>query len=116
MSLESRAPTNGQAFPSPLLFMLLMVPFGVANGYLTITLGFQLTQHAKTMSTSDFSELVAISLVPHTWRWLWAPVVDTTWTRKRWYVFGALCRFVWNATISTRRGRDERMIGQVLQA
>jgi len=29
---------------------------------------------------------------------------------------GALCRFVWNATISTRRGRDERMIGQVLQA
>jgi len=92
MSPESGAPARAQAFPSPLLFMLLMAPFGVASGYLTITLGFQLTQHAKAMSTSDLSELVAISLLPHTWRWLWAPLVDTTWTRKRWYVFGtALC-------------------------
>jgi len=35
---------------------------------------------------------------------------------ERVWNLGALCRFVWNATISTRRGRDERMIGQVLQA
>ena len=36
------------------------------------------------------AELVALSYVPHTWKFLWAPIADTTLTRKRWYVFSAL--------------------------
>src|SRR5262249_23606113 len=34
--------------------------------------------------------LVALSYLPHSWKFLWAPLADTTLTRKRWYVLAAL--------------------------
>jgi len=68
----------------PAVFLFLILPFGVMSGYLTVTLAWQLTQ--RGVSVEQVATLVAASFVPHTWKFLWAPIVDSTWTRKGWYV------------------------------
>ena len=35
-------------------------------------------------------QLVAVAFIPQTWKFLWAPVVDTTLQRKTWYVLSAV--------------------------
>lgn len=42
------------------------------------------------MSIDRIAELVALNIVPHTWKFFWAPVADTTLTRKSWYIIGAV--------------------------
>jgi len=83
---SSAAPT--QAMPHPVVFLLLIIPFGLGSGYLTVTLGFQLAQ--KGVAAADIAGLIALSYLPHTWKFLWAPLVDTTLTRKRWYVMSSV--------------------------
>ena len=72
----------------PVVFLILIVPFGAMGGYLSVALGYQLTQAG--VSVQEVAALVAVSLIPQTWKFLWAPIVDTTWTRKRWYVLAGL--------------------------
>jgi MFS family permease len=38
------------------------------------------------MSDSTVASLVAMNLLPHTWKFVWAPIADVTLTRKKWYV------------------------------
>ena len=68
--------------------MFLIVPFGAMGGYLSITIGYQLTQAG--VSVEQVAALVAFSYIPQTWKFLWAPVADTTLSRKRWYVLAGL--------------------------
>ena len=68
--------------------MFLIVPFGAMGGYLSVAIGYQLTQAG--VSVEQVAELVALSYIPHTWKFLWAPVADTTLSRKRWYVLAGL--------------------------
>ena len=70
----------------PSVFMLLIIPYGALSGYLTITLGYLLSQSG--MAVAQIGLLIALSYLPQTWKFLWAPIVDTTLTRKHWYVFG----------------------------
>jgi MFS family permease len=74
----------------PLLFLVQFLPFGASSGFVIVTLGYQLAH--RGVPTDGVAGVIALSYVPHTWRFLWAPIVDTTWTRKRWYLAGtALC-------------------------
>jgi MFS family permease len=74
----------------PLLFLVQFLPFGASAGFVIVTLGYQLAH--RGVPTDSVAGVIALSYVPHTWRFLWAPIVDTTWTRKRWYLAGtALC-------------------------
>jgi MFS family permease len=66
--------------------MLLITPFGALSGYLIVTLAYVLA-HAG-LKVEAIAGLVALSYVPHTWKFLWAPIADTTLTRKRWYLIG----------------------------
>lgn len=68
--------------------MFLIVPFGAMGGYLSIAIGYQLTQAG--VSVEQVAGLVAFSYIPQTWKFLWAPVADTTLSRKRWYVLAGL--------------------------
>jgi MFS transporter, PAT family, beta-lactamase induction signal transducer AmpG len=72
----------------PIVFLFLILPFGAMGGYLSVAIGYQLTQAG--VSVEEVAALVAVSLVPQTWKFLWAPIADTTWTRKRWYVLASL--------------------------
>ena len=68
--------------------MFLIVPFGAMGGYLSVAIGYQLTQAG--VSVEEVAALVAFSYIPQTWKFLWAPVADTTLSRKRWYVLAGL--------------------------
>jgi len=72
----------------PAVFMFLILPFGAMAGYLVITVVYLLTQAG--VSIEDSAALVALSYVPHTWKFLWAPIADTTLSRKRWYLLSAV--------------------------
>jgi MFS family permease len=73
--------------PHPSVFMFLITPFGVMSGYLTVTVAWILTRNH--LSVEQVAGLIAISFIPHTWKFVWAPVADTTLRRKTWYLIGA---------------------------
>jgi MFS family permease len=77
--------------------MILIVPFGTVSGYVTVAVAYLLV-HAG-VSVGQTAALVALSYVPHTWKFLWAPIADTTLTRKRWYVIAAVVSAVGLAAI-----------------
>lgn len=58
------------------------------GGYLSVAIGYQLTQAG--VSVEQVAELLAFSYIPQTWKFLWAPVADTTLSRKRWYLVAGL--------------------------
>jgi len=63
--------------------MVLIVPFGAMSGYITVAVAYLLTRAG--VSVGETAALVALSYVPHTWKFLWAPIADTTLSRKGWY-------------------------------
>jgi MFS family permease len=85
--MSIRLPSASSA-PHPAVFMVLIVPFGVMSGYLSVTVVYLLTQAGVSPEASG--ALVALSYIPHSWKFLWAPIADTTLTRKRWYVLAAI--------------------------
>jgi MFS family permease len=72
----------------PIVFMFLILPFGVLPGYLSVTLGYLLS-HAG-VSVAGVAGIVSLGLLPHVWKFLWAPVVDTTLSRRAWYLIGGV--------------------------
>ncbi len=72
----------------PVLFLILYLPFGISGGYVIVTLAYLLTQAG--VSVIAVAGLIALMLFPQTWKVLWAPVVDTTLTAKRWYVISTI--------------------------
>jgi MFS transporter, PAT family, beta-lactamase induction signal transducer AmpG len=68
----------------PAVFMVLCTPFGVVSGFLSVAIGYLLSQAG--LSVDEIAALVAASFIPQTWKFLWAPIADTTLTAKRWYV------------------------------
>ena len=69
--------------------MVLNLPFGATSGFVSVMIGFLLKKQG--MGDDVIASLVALNLLPHTWKVLWAPIADSTFTRKRWYVFGNVC-------------------------
>lgn len=79
-----------QSRPHPIVFTALIAPFGVVSGFTTVALGFLGNRHG--LSVAEVATLGAVGMFPHTWKFVWAPVVDTTMSRKRWYLLSvALC-------------------------
>jgi MFS transporter, PAT family, beta-lactamase induction signal transducer AmpG len=72
----------------PIVFLFLNIPFGAMSGFLTVTVAYLLSRAG--VPASSIAELIAISYLPHTWKFLWAPVVDTTLKRKQWYLLSAV--------------------------
>jgi PAT family beta-lactamase induction signal transducer AmpG len=76
----------------PVVFLLLCTPFGASNGYLVVTLAYLLS-HAG-VGVGAIAGLIALSLVPQTWKIVWAPLVDTTLNSKLWYLMAAVASAV----------------------
>jgi MFS family permease len=68
--------------------MVLIMPFGLVTGFISVTLGYQLG--SAGVNAEGVAALVAVSFIPQTWKFLWAPVADLTFTRKRWYALSAV--------------------------
>jgi PAT family beta-lactamase induction signal transducer AmpG len=85
MTSDAAAPVRT---PHTSVFMVLLLPFGISAGYVSVTLAYLLTHNG--MTTTALGALVALTVWPQTWKVLWAPIVDTTLTSKIWYVIGAI--------------------------
>ncbi len=72
----------------PVLFLILFLPLGITNGYVVVTLAYLLAQNG--VSVAAIAGLAALSLLPQTWKVLWAPLVDTTLTLKNWFLLSAI--------------------------
>jgi MFS family permease len=72
----------------PSVFLFLIVPFGAMGGYLSVAIGYHLTQAG--VGVEEVAALVAASYIPQTWKFLWAPLADTTLSRKTWYLLAGL--------------------------
>lgn len=72
----------------PSIFLILILPFGMMSGFLTVAVGFMLAKAG--VSVEKIAALIALSYIPHTWKFAWAPIADTTLSRKTWYVIGAV--------------------------
>lgn len=70
--------------PHPFLYFLLFLPFGATSGFIMYTIG-SLAGKAG-MSDAVIAGMTATNTLPHTWKFLWAPLVDTIWTGRGWYI------------------------------
>jgi PAT family beta-lactamase induction signal transducer AmpG len=74
--------------PHPVIYMVLILPFGVIGGFLQVCIAYLLAQAG--LPVDRIAALIAISYLPHTWKFLWAPVADITLSRKSWYVIACV--------------------------
>ncbi len=81
-------PSRDARYAHPIAFLFLILPFGATSGYLTVAVGYRLSQAG--LSVDQIAQLVAVAFIPQTWKFLWAPVVDTTLKRKTWYLLSAV--------------------------
>ena len=69
--------------PKPWHFFVLVIPYGVSFGFVSVALPYLARE--KGVPVDVISGVVAAAYVPHGLKVLWAPLVDTTLTRKAWY-------------------------------
>jgi MFS family permease len=72
----------------PGTFFFLVLPYGISNGFVSITLPFILTCAGFSVATA--ASVVAIGLSANLWRFLWGPVADLTLSARRWYLLGLI--------------------------
>ncbi|HEX4079492.1 MAG TPA: MFS transporter [Rhizomicrobium sp.] len=71
----------------PVLYAMVFMPMGITNGYTVVALAYLLSQAG--VSVGLIAGFVGLSLVPQTWRAVWAPLVDTTLSIRAWYLISA---------------------------
>lgn len=72
----------------PAAYAVLIAPFGAMSGYVSVAMAFLCTRHE--LSVTDGAVLIASGMFPHAWKFLWAPIADTTLTRKKWYLISVV--------------------------
>jgi PAT family beta-lactamase induction signal transducer AmpG len=81
--MSETAATGGRKAPNPFLYFLLFLPFGATSGFIAVVIG-KMASNAG-LPDSVVAGMVATNTLPHTWKFLWAPLVDTVWTGRGWY-------------------------------
>jgi len=72
----------------PFVFLVLILPFGVISGYVTVTFAYLFSKAG--IPVAAVAALVGASLLPQVFKFLWAPLVDSSFTVKKWYLFASL--------------------------
>ncbi|MBA3833701.1 MAG: MFS transporter [Chthoniobacterales bacterium] len=71
---------------NPVTYFFLLLPYGISNGFVSITLPFALVR--AVFSVAAAASVVALGLSANLWRFVGAPVVDLTLSLRRWYWLG----------------------------
>lgn len=78
----------GADVPHPVVFSILVLPFGAMAGYLTVAVAYLLSKAG--VSVEQIAGIIFVSFLPQTWKFLWAPIPDITLSRKTWYLMAAV--------------------------
>jgi PAT family beta-lactamase induction signal transducer AmpG len=79
---------NPYAHAHPAVFLFLILPFGVIGGYVTVALAYQFSKAG--ISVEAIAALVGASLLPQVFKFLWAPLLDTSLSLKKWYILSGI--------------------------
>lgn len=71
----------------PVFHAMLFMPMGITNGYAVVALAWLLSQAG--VSVGLIAGFAGLSLLPQTWRVVWAPIVDATLSIRGWYLISA---------------------------
>lgn len=72
----------------PAVFAALLLPFGAAGGFVGVAMGYVLAKAG--LPVVEIGALIGVDYVPSALKFLWAPIIDTRLTRKRWYLILSL--------------------------
>jgi MFS family permease len=81
----------------PSVFTLLMLPYGITQGYVTVTLAYLFSKEG--ISVDKIAALVAAVLLPQILKFIWAPLVDSFLSFKKWYLIANVLSAI--GTLST---------------
>ena len=81
--MQAGDPETARRPPHPIVYTVLIVPFGATGGFVSVALTFLATKSG--LSVAQGATLIAAMMFPNVWKFFWAPIADTTLTRKRWY-------------------------------
>jgi MFS transporter, PAT family, beta-lactamase induction signal transducer AmpG len=70
--------------PRPWHFLFLVLPYGASFGFVSVALPF--LARRQGISVEAIGAVVAAAFLPHSPKFLWAPVVDLTGSHKGWYL------------------------------
>lgn len=87
-TVTSAAGSAPRQYTHPLVFLLLIIPFGAASGFLGVTIVYLLGKAGVNPLTIGL--LTGLSYLPQTLKFLYAPLVDLTFTRKQWFVMASI--------------------------
>ena len=85
--------------PHPALFFLLILPYGTSYGYVGVTLVALASNPALHIPPEEMGKIIAAVFAVHGFKFLWAPLVDTTLDRKTWYLISLVLVIV--GTVAT---------------
>lgn len=68
----------------PIVYMFLVLPFGIGGGYVSVALAFLFGNVGISIESISF--LSTAALIINVAKFLWAPVVDSFLTLKKWYL------------------------------
>ena len=74
--------------PHPLRFAILILPYGMTYGFVSLTL--QVLAVRRGVDEATMFAIVTSTYVVHSLKFLWAPLVDGTLTRRAWYLIANL--------------------------
>jgi MFS transporter, PAT family, beta-lactamase induction signal transducer AmpG len=77
-------PTRTTRPPRPWHFFVLVLPYGASFGFVAVAFPFMARE--RGIAVDAIAAVVAAAFLPHAPKFLWAPVVDVTWSRKTWYL------------------------------
>lgn len=110
---EAPHPSPALTVPHPSAYAALIIPFGAMSGFVSVSMAFLCTRHG--LSVEDGALLVASGMFPHVWKFLWAPIADTTLSRKRWYLISVvLCALGITAMSAIPLSKDNLLTLQVV--
>jgi len=73
--------------PPAFLYFILFLPFGATTVFVSLTV-VNIWSQDKTIGEAALGAMVAMNILPHTFKVLWAPIVDTVWNGRAWYIVG----------------------------
>ncbi|MGZ3459350.1 MAG: MFS transporter [Archangium sp.] len=86
--------------PAPFLFFLLILPYGTSFGFISVAFTYLATHSKQALTPEQALTIVAAVFLPHTFKLLWAPIVDQTLTKKAWYVISLLLTVVGTVAVA----------------
>lgn len=79
--------SKNKSQPHPIVWLILYIPFGALGGFVSVALTFLATQNG--LSITEGSLIIGSQMLISWMKWLWAPLVDITFSPKKWYVISA---------------------------